>query len=169
MIPGYPEQLYKELSCELVRIEHRTDPEEKMLESLFSTSILYEQRLIQCLKHFQFFNQEEEICFFKQLRPKFGCLIHYYKKRYQAVLFRPGEPKRHTLFYEYELDKTEKFFMEHLEFYQYIKRMETDLDWKYFSRPWVEKNRMDLLLGEILGLEKYKAYIGGLLEKLKGN
>lgn len=49
---------------------------------------------------FHFARDEEEIYFFKFLKPKFTGELQYYKKLYQAILFKPTEKNELIRFYK---------------------------------------------------------------------
>jgi hypothetical protein len=164
MSTGYPEELYKQLSGELQQIKNKDLPEEKAIEESFASYMRYEQKLLCWQKEFQFANEADEIYFFKSLKPAFIAYAHYYKLRYQAVLFRPKELNRQTAFYEYEMDKTEAFLGSNAFFYDYLKSGATDQDRVYFLHISEEKSGMDILAGTIGGVEMYRKYV---LEELK--
>jgi hypothetical protein len=169
MIPEYPEQLYQKLLSELERIQNLQLPEDKTLEQCFVVCTFQEDKLVRWVSPFIFEKQEDEIKFFKTIRPKFSSHIHYLKCRYKAALFQPRDLKERSKFFEYELDKAEKFFTENAGFYQYYKSGQTNNDRIYFirtciddagpSHPCRSETGYDLLIGSFLGLEMYKEYM----------
>jgi hypothetical protein len=177
MIPGYPDQLYQELLCELKRIKEQGYPEDSELEESFGACMRYENKLREWVSGCLFDTKEDEINFFKSTRPKFSCQIQYYKKRYQAILFRPSSLTKIVPFFEYEIDKADKFFSDNAGFYQYYKSGQTFNDEVYFLRyceedadpddPCRSETGYDLLLADIQGLEMYKDYVQQQLEAFR--
>jgi hypothetical protein len=172
----YPERLYSAMYREL-RVQRTSDlPEEKKIETLFGICVRYEETLKSWLKSTTFLFAAEEIHFFKYTWPKFGCEIHYFKKVYQAQLFKPASKKECRMFYEYELDKIDKFFSCHASFYSYFKSARSDLDDYYFSgHPVITADPDNLhfpglsfyeIAAIIMGLEKYKHYVQAALKEL---
>ena len=177
MTPGYPEQLYNELLCEMQRIQNLQLAEDKELESCFGACMFYEQKLLTWLSVFHFEKEEDEIYFFKILRPRFTSHIEYYKKLYQCILFKPAGKKEQRRFFEYEIDKADRFFIENAGFYRYYKNGQTANDRAYFLRSLDEESSpgvpscsdtgYDLLLAVIQGLERYKEFVQHQLEQLR--
>jgi hypothetical protein len=87
------------------------------------------------LKCYQFLNDEEEIWFFKIIKPKFTALIEYYTLVYHAELFMPSlkEDDTHT-FWKKEKEKIKKFYRQHTEFCEYYKSGDTSMDYIYFLK-----------------------------------
>jgi RteC protein len=177
MIPEYIELLYQKLLFELERIQSLQLPEDKILEQCFVMCTFQEDKLVRWVSPFIFEKQEDEIHFFKTIRPKFSSHLHYLKCRYKAVLFQPTVPKEQTAFFEYELDKAERFFTENAGFYQYYKSGQTNNDHIYFTRSCIEdagpthpcrsETGYDLLIGTFQGLEMYKEFAHSEIEKLR--
>ncbi len=88
-----------------------------------------------------FKNSQDEINFFKNLKPRFCSLLIYYKKIHQIELEKPigsmEEKKNHLLFY---LNSLTRYFKQNISFYQYIKSGKTHLDELYFIRENAKKN-----------------------------
>jgi hypothetical protein len=177
MIPGYPEQLYHELRCELQSIQDLHLTEEKEAEACFGACMLYEQKLAKWVSAFDFEKEEDEIYFFKILRPGFTSQIEYYKKLYQSILFKPSCKKEQSRFFEYEIDKADRFFIENAGFYQYYKNGQTSNNSVYFLRSCHQENSpgnpcrsetgYDLLLAAMQGLERYKDFAQRQIDQLR--
>jgi hypothetical protein len=99
-------------------------------------------RINTCLKRLKeyicknpFISQEEEILFFKEIKPSVYSKLIYFVKIFNIESKRPNgsdiSQKKYVL---NELNKLEKFFSENLEFYQYFRNKMTYLDDKYFVR-----------------------------------
>lgn len=95
----------------------------------------YWSKVRDMVKKFDFANDEEEIWFFKDLKPKFTALIEYYALVYHAVLFMPtlNEEDMHA-FWRKENEKIRQFYSRNTAFCQYYKSGNTSLDRVYFLR-----------------------------------
>lgn len=82
-----------------------------------------------------FKNEEEEIHFFKVLKPGILSKLIYYNAIYKIETKMPyGGVKIIKKYLHNELDKIKRFFDNNLEFYKYYRTNSTYLDHKYFIR-----------------------------------
>jgi hypothetical protein len=87
------------------------------------------------LRQNKFLSQDNEILFFKEIKPALYCKLIYFIKIFNIESKRPnGSDKSQKRYLLKELDKLENYFSENLEFYQYIRNNMTYLDDKYFVR-----------------------------------
>ena len=94
---------------------------------------------IQVLKNrlleFGFKNEQEEICFFKEMKPQILSKLIYFNKIYTIELKRPnGSNLILKNYYEHELNSLTFFFTRNLDFYQYYRSNAVHLDDYYFRR-----------------------------------
>lgn len=89
------------------------------------------QKLKNATKEYEFKSPEEEIEFFKTIKPKFTAKLIYYNKIYHIETGKTRVAKKH---YQKELKKLNKFHHQNREFCQYIKTQNTCLDHLYFLR-----------------------------------
>ncbi len=83
----------------------------------------------------EFQSQEEEILFFKEIKPSIYSKLIYFVKIFNIESRRPnGSDKSQKKYLVNELNKLEEYFSENLEFYQYMRNDMTYLDDKYFVR-----------------------------------
>ncbi len=83
----------------------------------------------------KFKSQEEEIRFFREIRPQFTSKLIYYNKIYKIETKKPRGGRRIVRkYYRNELQKLKQFFDYELEFYKYYRTGSTYLDYKYFVR-----------------------------------
>lgn len=86
------------------------------------------------LKH-KFKNQNEEIKFFKETKPKFLVPLIYHLKIYKIESRKPnGSNEIRRKFLLNELDKLKHYFDSNLDFYRYYRTQSNYLDHKYFLR-----------------------------------
>ncbi|MBV4358791.1 RteC domain-containing protein [Pinibacter aurantiacus] len=84
---------------------------------------------------YTFLNQEEEINFFKEIKPRFCSKLIYYLKVYRIETRRPtGSNDTQLKYLHKELGRLTHFFDNNLDFYQYYRSGATYLDEKYFLR-----------------------------------
>ncbi len=87
------------------------------------------------IKDYRFKNAEEEIQFFKRLKPKFSSQLIYFMKVQKIETERPnGSHKVQCEYLNQELDRLKYFFDNNLAFYKYYRNDATHLDEKYFTR-----------------------------------
>ncbi len=82
-----------------------------------------------------FASQNEEIDFFKTVKPRFYSLMILSAERYSFEMARPlRKGKGMDAFYERQLDYITRFFDQHAFLYQYFRMGATELDGLYFVR-----------------------------------
>ena len=82
-----------------------------------------------------FSNIEEEVTFFKRLKPIFLSKLIFYNTIYKIETKKPyGGDKIIKKYLNNELSKIKKYFDNNLEFYKYYRTNSTYLDHKYFVR-----------------------------------
>ena len=87
------------------------------------------------LVKFGFKSKQEEICFFKEMKPQILSKLLYFNKIYTIELKRPnGSNLILKNYYEQELNSLTFFFTRNLDFYQYYRSNAIHLDDYYFRR-----------------------------------
>ncbi|WP_316738446.1 RteC domain-containing protein [Pedobacter aquatilis] len=82
-----------------------------------------------------FESEEEEILFFKELKPKFYSLSIYYNEEHNIINALPQDTlKVQRDYYQKELEYIHRHFEQQSFLYGYFKRGETSMDLKYFTR-----------------------------------
>jgi len=82
-----------------------------------------------------FDSENEEIQFFKNIKPQFFCHLHYFLKIYSIELSLPvGNDHDIQNFLELELKAIKAFFDANLGFYKYYRSGSTSLDSAYYLR-----------------------------------
>ncbi|HEY4786661.1 MAG TPA: RteC domain-containing protein [Bacteroidales bacterium] len=128
-------KLQEELETALKQIDNeQADKLKKAEQSIFIISDTLKQ-IKEIVRSNQFKNQQEEIAFFKEIKPLIFSKLIYFVKVFNIESRRPIRcAESHKKFLQDELTKLEIFFIENLEFYQYIRNNLTYLDDKYFVR-----------------------------------
>jgi RteC protein len=156
-------------------------PIEKETEYCFQISNGYCNRVREESFIYKFENPDEEIDFYKNVKPGFIAEVEYYGLVYHALLFRPKDSIDELKnFWIREMNRLEKFIMENTGFYEYYILRSSWNDANYFTR---EKNepgrnqteffetdklmraRPDYLAATILTLKRYKEYAAKQLQE----
>lgn len=83
----------------------------------------------------EFKSQEEEINFFKNIKPRILSKLIYYNTVYKIETRKPhGGEKEVKKYLNNELGRLKRFFDNNLDFYRYYRTNSTYLDFKYFVR-----------------------------------
>ncbi len=103
------------------------------------TGITYTERWIKSLRDEVvkkgFGSIEEEIFFFKHIKPQIFSKLIYYSKLFKIESKRPRSSSKFQIKYlNNQIDKLQVFFNDNLEFYHYYRRGATSLDEQYFVR-----------------------------------
>src|SRR5574343_592975 len=87
------------------------------------------------IKRNGFKDDDEEILFFKQLKPQLVSKLIYFNAIYKIETKRPrGGDKTIKKYLNVELSKIKRYFDANLEFYKYYRTNSTHLDNKFFLR-----------------------------------
>ncbi|HTF29300.1 MAG TPA: RteC domain-containing protein [Flavitalea sp.] len=138
------------------------------------------------LSDYKFESKDDEIYFFKNIKPDFYKLLIYYHKVYSIEISKPVEIKRFQIeYYQSELIRVREFFQDNKFFYQYLRAGETDLDEKLFLRRkiWkgISRNLEDLhvhpefstgydnIISRIQAYEMLVEYLNNSIVELQGN
>lgn len=87
-----------------------------------------------CAKR-NFKNIDEEVHFFKQVKPQIFSKLIYYQKLFNIESKRPRSSNKSQIkYFNKHIDRLQNYFNDHLEFYHYYRRGATFLDEHYFVR-----------------------------------
>ena len=87
------------------------------------------------IRNYSFKNEQEEILFFKELKPSVCCLLLYYIRLYHIEERRLGKTDfAQSVYLSKELKQVEKNNQQIGNFYQYYKSGNTNFDYLYFCR-----------------------------------
>lgn len=92
-------------------------------------------RLKTYISRYNFLTEEEEIHFFKEIKPRFFCNLIYYQKIYNIEMNRPMSCREAQIEYlKRELDAIQDYADKRLDFYRYYRAGSSHLDSYYFTR-----------------------------------
>jgi hypothetical protein len=112
---------------------------------------------------------EQEILFFKSVKPRFVSLQRYYVLLYNHIMFLPEDHQERFKYLERSLQKLERMLAEHDEFYSYFQSGLSHLDHEYFTRPEhsLESTPGEILISEIIAHYEMADYIKKEIGKLQ--
>jgi hypothetical protein len=128
-------KLNKDLNTQLQTIDlEETDLIKKAQKSIVCIKIALSKLKTFILKY-KFKNEEEEILFFKEIKPAIVSQLFYHVNINNIESKRPmGSVEIQQNYFFHELEKLTLFFNSHLEFYRYYRMNSTFLDDKFFVR-----------------------------------
>ena len=92
-----------------------------------------------CIVNHPFSNKEEEIYFFKHIKPEVLSRLLYFTEIYNTEMRKPhGSIEVLKKYYNDRLDELTSYFESNLDFYQYYRSKATHLDNHYFVRGHID-------------------------------
>jgi len=132
---NFVEELQKEIRQKIDRIE--AEDKNILKKSLDASLVLgnafnrLKAFIIQC----PFKDEEEEIYFFKEVKPKLFCHLIYYRKVYNIEIDRPvATIEKQKEYLKSKLDSIQEYQNKILDFYRYYRSGATCSDSIYFTR-----------------------------------
>lgn len=134
------------------------------------------------IKDHPFPNEEEEIHFFKTIKPSFYALQIFHTELFNLESHLPADQTKEINYLEQELKYLDHFFQHHQVLYQYYRLQATDLDNIYFLRKKVIESPLlptlpdldpefstagDYLFAKIMAFEDLQRWILDKLAYLK--
>lgn len=146
----------------------------------------YYQELKETVTSYEFESQEEEIYFFKELKPQVAAQYYYYLKLYKIETDVPmGSTDMKGRFYEQEIKKIDHYMYAHKDFCAYMRKGATYMDQFYFTRGhkapelFTNYQHMDLestfatshgfVVARILAADRLYAYLRNKISMLEQN
>ena len=127
--------LLSELEEELQAISFDYDNPISMSSKSIETVLKYCQNLKTYILENEFQSKEDEIHFFKNIKPKFSSKLIYFHKIRKLESYKPlGSKKIQKEYLENELNKLNIYFSENTEFYNYYRLGGDSFDRKVFLR-----------------------------------
>lgn len=153
-MPSEYQEYYHQLLAAIASHRVTGSTEMEQVEACFKSSLEYWGKVRQRVKERSFATPEEEIHFFKVIKPLFASRIEYYTWCYHTLLFMPaGDLVELKRFWKWELRKIQRFYESNKEFCDYIRDGASDKDAEYFIRSANTVARAKLPLGLIHDLE----------------
>lgn len=135
MISKFSDRLYADLSKDLNALVLEEAMIVKRLEKSIYLCLKYLRKLKDYCKLNDPSTPEEEILFFKHIKPKFKSQLIFHQALLNIEIRKPiGEGQVVSGYYCGELNVLNHFFASNLSFYQYVRTEATYLDHYYFIR-----------------------------------
>ena len=129
------QELISEFEIKLESLESRTDDILYKAEHGIANTEKCMKLLRQKVLKFGFGSTEEEISFFKHIKPQIFSKLIYYVKLFNIESKRPRSSSKFQIKYlNGHINKLQVYFNDNLEFYHYYRRGATTLDEEYFIR-----------------------------------
>lgn len=177
----FAERFYSALENQLNEVTINGDS----LADQYKTSIMLCKKAMAKLKNYissyAFENKEDEIYFFKVLKPQFYSKYIFFINVYNFIMQKPtGSDEIVKEYINYELTDLKRFFDHNHSFYQYYRSGSTQMDEIYFTRGGfdvhveledfeedeVYSTSHDYKLSKIIANEKYQDFLNLELQKL---
>lgn len=135
MILKFSERLYADLNKDLNTLLLEEDHLVKRLEQSVHICLRSLRKLKDFCKAHEPGSAEDEIRFFKQIKPKFKCQLIFHQSLLNIELRKPiGDTKVISDYYGQEINILNHFFESNRSFFQYVRTQATYLDQHYFMR-----------------------------------
>jgi hypothetical protein len=131
MYPAYL-KLYNALIDELIVTEIGNKTLLEKSEQGYQAAVRYWQMAEKEVKDKGFISDEEEITFYKTIKPLFTARIEFYSLLYQAVLFKPADAEKEIIFWQNELRRVAIFRSANAAFIQYYENCNAEHDQQYY-------------------------------------
>lgn len=166
-------RLYKKMLQQLAGYEDNATDEKKWIEWGFGLATKTWFGIQEEVDRYQFADQQEEISFYKVVKPRFIGLIDFFTLLYRSVLFQPENKVAKKNYWEREVTACKSFLLKHQSFCLYFDQGNTGMDHIYFvqrnnQQPLIfgineNKGRIitsySHLLARIISVTKYQRYI----------
>lgn len=131
----FSQSLQEEMEQQLRLIHsHDSEPLSQFIEAI-KTMVEVVERLKTFSLQYDFADAQEEIFFFREIKPRFAAKLIYYNELYNIEISKPvGDGKVARRHYKSEMTKLKSFFADNLDFYRYYRSGATDMDARYFIR-----------------------------------
>jgi|GEM_PF-2356566 len=96
-------RVYKSIEQQIEKGSMETD-EGKWIERAFGLAMKTWLDIEVMVSNYRFLDQEEEIYFYKNLKPQFIGLIEYFTLLYKSVIFQPDDSMKTAAYWKHELN-----------------------------------------------------------------
>ena len=170
----YCASLHRTLQSDIAACKTGNLPCARKVECCFRLAVTQWMELSKKLGHHYFASEENEIRFFKTLKPMITAEIEYYSLVYHSLLFQPDERDALIRFWRREYERLERFKTANQVFIRCYKEDEHERQpWFFLRKCYVPESTVDTriydadiststngdcLVATLLALEKYKEY-----------
>ena len=173
MIHKYQE-IYLNMLTEIDKCWQTCKADKEKAENCFWMAHHYCNRIKELASTNGFSSDQEEIDFFRDVKPRFTCFLDFYVILSESLMFVPKEPQPALDFWNEESKRFERFCHKNHLFISYFESGCTHLDDEYFLRRNIRPELLsvsqsdgnkdyctnyDMILGNYLAQKKYLEYI----------
>jgi hypothetical protein len=166
-------RLYTRIVRQLACYGTTATDEKKWIEWGFCITTKAWLSIQEIVDSYQFTDQQEEISFYKTLKPKFIALMDFYTLLYRSVLFQPEDIPGKKEYWKSELATCKNFLSKHKTFCRYYEQGNTTMDHIYFvqennqyplifginENKWPATASYSQLLARVISIQKYQRYV----------
>jgi hypothetical protein len=174
-------QVYKSIEQQIENDSLETG-EGKWIERSFSLAMKTWLEIEVMVRDHRFLDQEEEVYFYKNLKPQFIGLIEYFTLLYKSVLFQPDDPMKTVAYWKHELKNCRELISIYSKNCRFYEQHLFSTDICYLE----QNNRQPLLFGlnvdrinftdasysylrgRLIAMKRYQKYIQIKLYESKG-
>jgi hypothetical protein len=129
------DDLYEQLEEQIKAISQEEDNLIRLSEKCIQVVLSSLATLRELTEAYPFESPQQEIYFFRNVKPLFSSKLIYYLELLRIETRRPtGSDKAQLRYLDKELNTLKQFFFDNLDFYRYYRTGATYLDEKYFMR-----------------------------------
>lgn len=150
------QQMYDQLLTEIGMRRQQASSESKWIEECFHLSFTTCNRLQEMIRNYHFTDLQEEIWFFKTMKPRFSGQMEYFVLVYMSTVFAPEDAVERVNYWRQELKRNQAFLSKHEDFYQYYRLGHTEFDPQYFVRS---ATAYADLAATLIARERYLEYL----------
>jgi hypothetical protein len=96
-------QLYKSIEQQIEKSTLESTDELKWIERSFGMAMKTWVNIEETASNYQFLNRQEEIYFYKTLKPGFTGLLEYFTLLYKSAVFQPEDSTKRSAYWKHEL------------------------------------------------------------------
>jgi len=174
------ERFYSALENQLNEVLLNQEPHSEQYKTSIQLCKKAMGKLKNYISSYSFKNKEDEIHFFKVIKPQFYSKYIYFINVYNYLMQKPlGSAETLKEYINYELADIKRFFDHNQAFYQYYRSGSTQMDEVYFTRGQFDvhveledfeedelySTSHDYKLAKIIANEKYQEYLNIELQK----
>ncbi len=126
------ESLYYELLADVKRTWDSELPEIECVQNCFNVAISYWGKVKRIFLAKSDYDDDEEIIFFREVKPLFTAYMELYLILYKGLLFQPEEMEKMISYWKAQAEKYTRYFEVNADFIDYYESCSMEYDEQYF-------------------------------------
>ena len=166
-------QVYKSIEQQIDKGAMELTDERKWIERAFGLAMKTWLDIEEIASNYKFLNREEEVYFYKTLKPGFTGLIEYFTLLYKSVVFQPDDSMKSDAYWKHELKNCSETISIYESGCLYYEKKQSDTDIYFLQQNnqqpllfGLNVNRINFtdtsysyLRGRLIAMKRYKKYI----------